>query len=60
MPGSAWNEPAAQLAHVVALRWSLYVPGAQLVGSTLPTEQKVPTGHFTQSSALVITVSDAF
>ena len=32
------------------------VPGAQSVGVSEPTEQNVPRGQITQSSALVITV----
>ena len=52
--------PAAQLTQVDALSWSLNVPGAQSVGVSEPTEQKVPVGQITQSSTLVITASEAF
>ena len=38
----------------------LYVPGLQSVGVAAPVEQNVPAGHSTHSSALLITVSDAF
>ena len=56
-PAVAWNVPATQLLQVDALADALKVPGAQLVGVSEPTEQKVPAGHVTQSLALVITVS---
>ena len=59
-PLADWYVPAAQLAHVDALSWSLNVPGAQLVGVSEPTEQNVPVGQITQSSTDVITVSDVF
>ena len=39
--------------HVDALSWSLNVPGAQSVGNSEPTEQKVPTGQITQSSSVL-------
>ena len=58
-PATAWKVPAAQLTHVDALVWSLYVPGAQSVGVSVPTEQEVPTGQITQSATLVITAIDA-
>ena len=48
------------MTHVLAFVWSLYVPGAHGVGVSEPTEQNVPTGQITQSSALVITDSEAF
>ena len=46
--------------HVLALSWSLNVPGAQSVGVSEPTEQYVPVGQITQSSTLIITASDRF
>ena len=59
-PASAWKLPAAQLTHDEALSWSLNVPGAQSVGVSEPTEQNVPRGQITQSSTLVITLSERF
>ena len=59
-PATAWKVPATQLTHVDALSWSLNVPGAQSVGASEPTEQKVPAGQTTQSSTLVITVRLTF
>ena len=59
-PATFWKVPAAQLTHVLAFSWSLNVPGAQSVGVSEPTEQNVPVGQITQSSTLVITVSERF
>ena len=59
-PASAWKVPASHMTHVDALSWSLNVPGAQSVGVSEPTEQNVPRGQVTQSSTLVITLSERF
>ena len=53
-PSSSWNLPAAHLVHVACFGWSLNVPALQLVAASLPTGQKVPSGHVTQSALLVI------
>ena len=58
-PSASWNVPAGHLAHASRSSWSLNVPALQLVATSLPTGQNVPFGQITQSSTLVITVSDA-
>ena len=59
-PSTSMNVPGA---HFVQLSWrtsSLYVPALQLVASAEPTGQKVPRSQITQSSTLVITLSERF
>ena len=59
-PSAAWYSPSVHGEQLSISVCALNVPGAQRLAFALPTEQYVPSGHTTHSSALLITVSDAF
>eukprot|EP00966_Prymnesium_polylepis_P151121 3491402-Prymnesium_polylepis.1 len=53
-PSASWYMPGSHGSHESRCSWSLYVPALQLVASTLPTGQKVPFPHGSQSVTLVM------
>ena len=53
-PKLSWYVPGAHGLQASCIRWSLYEPAAHAVASLLPTGQKVPSPHTSQSAALVI------
>ena len=57
-PSASWYVPAPHLVHASCCCASLYVPAAQGVAAALPTGQKVPSPHVSQSATLVITTPD--
>ena len=59
-PDTFMNVPGMHLSHEPCSVSFCTVPGAHSVGADAPVLQKEPAGHAMQSSALVITASDAF
>ena len=53
-PSPLWYLPAAHLMHVFWPGSSLYVPALHGVATELPTGQKEPLPHVSQSSMLVM------
>ena len=54
------NLPATHWSHDAAFASGCTVPGLHSVGTAAPVAQKEPSGHSTQSPALVITARSAF